>query len=132
MSINTFSLKFLDVIVVSDPKVANGAKETNGRFDDESHILVGYEKPATGRGAKNDETRVNAKFVVVEARTAGMVDGFGGPDDTYFQVVAMRLNDDGSFNPAGERIAMRSNGYGPSIYEVEKIGTMTLTAVPTA
>ncbi len=126
MSIETFSLKFLDVITTSNPNIANGSKETNGRFDDEFKVLVGYDQPVTGRDAANDESRVNAKYVVIQAGMAGQVHAYGGPDDTWFEVVAIRLNDDGTFNPKGERISIRSGGYGASIYAVEKIGVMTL------
>lgn len=130
MQINTFSLKFLDVIVITDPKVANGSKETNGLFRDEVKILVGYDNPMTGRDANNDETRVNAKYVVVQAGMAGDVHAYGGPDSTWFEAVVSRLNDDGSFNPKSELLILRSNGYGPSIYAVDKVGAMTLVAVP--
>lgn len=126
MNIETFSLKFLDVITTSNPKIANGSKETNGRFDDEFKILVGHDQPVTGRYEANDESRINAKFVVIQVGTAGEVNGFAGPDDTWTEVVAIRLNDDGTFNPKGQRIVFRSNGWGPSIYAVEKIGVMTL------
>lgn len=59
-----------------------------------------------------DETRPSATFVVTRAEAAGGGTGHG-PHDIYpdgWEVVAKRLNADGSYNPDGERILFYQTG----------------------
>lgn len=59
-----------------------------------------------------DETRPSAKFVVTRAEAAGGGTGHG-PHDVYpdgWEVVAKRLNADGSYNPDGEKILFFQTG----------------------
>jgi len=125
-TVHTMDLRFLDV--VQSPAFVNGMRERNFRTDEDKPTLVGFDKPFTHDGAANDETRADAQFVVIAAGEGGQTEGFGGPDDNWWEVTAQRLHPDGSYNPDGEKITFRSNGYGTSIYAVERVGKMTLVA----
>lgn len=119
----TWDLQFLDVITISEPSVANGSKDNSEPPGRRLKVLVGYEEPETGASARNDETRVNAKFVVLQVNEAG--NRYGGPDCSWTEVLARRLNEDGTYDAKGELIVFKSAKY-PSIRYVDKVAEMRL------
>ncbi len=88
-----------------------------------------------------DETRPGATFVVIRAEAAGGGTGHG-PNDVYpdgWEIIAQRLNADGSYDPDGERILFYQTGQlGSHCYtcqaDAEVIGKMRkiTTWVPAA
>lgn len=83
-------------------------------------VLALWEREAIQRGEKiqlkeissdkfrDDVSRAEAEFVVVDVRLVSLGSGEGG-SRSYYEVCAQRLNDDGTFNPIGQKIKFRTS-----------------------
>jgi len=128
--VETSSLKFLDVI--TSDRFVFGRKEFE--IYDPKPINVGYASPWPHHES-TDETRSNSRYLVLSLKTAGNTEAHGGPDDTWREVIAQRLNDDDTYNHKGEVICFRIEGrFGDEdvITHVTLVGRMQLTMAPTS
>ena len=121
----TSDLRRFDVI--ASPRFQFGTQHRS-RFDDQP-IVVGLEQPVGGDD-QSDQTRSEARFVVLNAGYGGETIAYGGPHDTWWEVTAQRLAADGSYNPEGEIIQFKSGGWDNNIDEVTCLGRMNLSFVP--
>jgi hypothetical protein len=120
------TLKFLDVI--QSKRFVHGHRRKTRHGD--LPIVVGSDK-RFAVDPSSDRTRATAKFLVLSAELAGNLIAYGGPHSVWRQITAMRLNDDGSFNPEGEKITFSAGRRQNSdIEEVTRVGQMSLTFVP--
>jgi hypothetical protein len=122
MQVDSWGIKFLNV-VMSD-RFVNGYRRPSLDEDDQP-IQVGYNSPFE----HSDETRAQARFVVVDIR---LTDD-GGPRDGCTTITARRLHGNGSYNPKGELISFIMDGDGGNdlvIRTVDLVGRMELTFVP--
>jgi hypothetical protein len=113
--------------VITSPKFQFGMRQ-GSRFDDKP-TEVGFDK-RFDRDDGSDATRVLARFVVLNAGYGGETIAYGGPHDTWWEVTAQRLADDGSYNPEGEIIQFKSGGWDSNVDDVTYLGRMTLSFVP--
>jgi len=111
--VETSSLQFLDVI--ASDRFVFGRKHR--AIYEPKPIEVGADYPW-----QFDPTRSHARFVVLSVRAEGVSDVYGGPNYTWRQVIAQRLNEDDTYNPDGEVISIFISG--KSRYRV--IETVTL------
>jgi len=113
--------------VITSPQFNFGTRQVS-RFD-EKPIEVGFDEPVQ-RDDASDETRGQARFVVINAGYGGETIAYGGPHDTWWEVTAQRLAADGSYDPDGEIIQFKSGGWDRNIDQVIYLGRMTLSFVP--
>jgi hypothetical protein len=123
--VSSSSLRFLDVI--TSERFANGMRWPG--LHEEKPIEVGLKEPSTVHDA-SDPSRGQAKFLVLSVGLAGLTEAFGGPDDTWTQVQAQRLNDDGTYNKDGEVIVFKADSRYDAIYDVTLVGRMNLAFTP--
>ncbi len=103
--------------------------EQNSRCERPYPIQVGLSAAPRDFSNASDATRVNAKFLVLHTMVEGDVVIQPSENDYWTRIYAKRLNNDGTFDAAGEVITF-ANGIGGSVEEVTIVGRMQLTYHP--